>query len=44
MSSVIVHGPVLVIVSPVEPTYPTMVEVVQVTVPEVGMPFVPRTV
>jgi hypothetical protein len=39
---VIVH-PVFVIELKVEPTSPLRVDVVQVTVPTVGMAFVPRT-
>jgi hypothetical protein len=38
------HGPVLVIEVKVEPTSPLMVDVVQVTVPDVGIALVPRTV
>ena len=35
--------PVLVIEVNVEPTFPLMVDVVQVTVPTIGTAFVPRT-
>jgi hypothetical protein len=38
-----IEHPVLEIEAPVVPTFPVMVEVVQVTVPVVGMAFVPRT-
>src|SRR5688572_25579 len=42
IAPLIVH-PVFVIEAPVVPTSPLMVDVVQVTVPEVGMAFVART-